>query len=69
MKKLNEVINLKLIKAGESVALFVSMVRQYNTLDEKYIKKAEYFNGIEKDPIKYYSFSKNSSKYKKVVKI
>jgi hypothetical protein len=33
-------INVKLKKNGESVQLFIAMVRDYNALGEKYIKKS-----------------------------
>jgi hypothetical protein len=66
MKRVNEMINVKLQKAGDSVRLFISKIRDYNAIGENYIKKSEYFSDIDSNPIKYYSFSKNQSKYQKI---
>lgn len=40
IKRVNEMINVKLKKAGESVSSFISMVKDYNALGETYIKKS-----------------------------
>jgi hypothetical protein len=69
IKRVNEMINVKLKKTGESVHLFITMARDYNALGEKYNKKSEYFSDIDKNPIKFYSFTKNQDKYQKVMKM
>jgi hypothetical protein len=46
LKRVSEMINVKLKKAGASVADFVKMARDYNSLGENYIKKSEYFSDI-----------------------
>lgn len=69
IKRLMDVINTKLSKTGESVSNFLTMVREYNALDERYTKKCEYFKDFDNNPIKYYSLTKNSEKYEKIRKI
>lgn len=62
-------MSIKLKKAGENVSEFLALVRDYNNLGEIYMKKTQYFNNIEKNPINYYSFTKNQRKYEKILKI
>lgn len=69
IKKIMDVVNSKVNKTGESVALFAGLVREYNACGEKYIKKCEYFEDFENNPIKYYSLTKNQEKYKKIKRI
>lgn len=69
INRINEVINPKLAKAGERVSLFVEMVREYNQLDQRYVKKSDYYADFQNNPVKYYSLKKNQEKYQKIRKI
>lgn len=67
LRKMGETIKQKLDKAGQITQEFLIMSKEYNAMGKKYVKKCDYFNGIENDPIKFYSMKKNSEKYGKVI--
>lgn len=57
------------MKVGENVSIFINMAREYNELDERYVKKSEYYIDFENNPVKYYSLKKNQEKYQKIRKM
>lgn len=57
------------MKVGENVSIFINMAREYNELDQKYVKKSEYYIDFENNPVKYYSLKKNQEKYQKIRKM
>lgn len=57
------------MKVGENVSIFINMAREYNELDERYVKKSEYYIDFENNPFKYYSLKKNQEKYQKIRKM
>lgn len=67
LKKCKNLINEKLIKVNILVSDYLKNVKVYNEMGRQYIKRTEYFQEIDNDPIKYYSLKKNQKNYNKAI--